>query len=528
MSLRRWFFVFVFVALHLCQNCSKSASDSFENQIRMAVSQDPHTIEPIEADSGASLFVVKQLTSTLLTAASDGGISVQEAESFIWEKNGFKLIIKVKPNLKWSNGEVRPPCTYYEAALKNLDPKTRGPFSDLLFEVKGYNPEWTAFDFEKKRAEIALSCDEVKREIVVESRVPYSRKIISAFAFPITSPTHEDYPKVTSGPFKIYHWKKGESLLLLRNSFFSEPRVDGAAESVRIQVIKDSTVASILFDKGELDVVDEIPLIQIEKYQKNGTLKTWPFVATYMLGFGFYKKPLDVNFRKAISSIVRKIEIELLLKTGEKPAEGWVPISLAKSATDYEALSVFSGKTPFQFDTFKKGFKKTYLDIPIYFNLNERNKLILERAGRLLEENLGFKFRLEPTEWKVLLSDLKNNPPQIYRFAWTAVYPDPLFFLEIFQTGNINNYGRWSHKEYDLIVKELLEWPTFERDQKFWKKFKRAHEILVLEDPALVPIYHYVKNFLVSQRLLNWNADFRGIADLSKVQINHESKNSNL
>ena len=141
----------------------------------------------------------------------------------------------------------------------------------------------------------------------------------------------------------------------------------------------------------------------------------------------------------------------------------------------------------------------------------------MERLSHNFQEHLGIKTELHPVEWKVLLNTLKFQAPDLYRYAWTAVYPDVLFFLEIFQSKNINNFGGYHNVEYDRLVSELSQVELSRRDDTFWKKVQRCQTILVEEDPAIIPIYHYAKNTLIKDRVKGLSVSARGLAALKNA-----------
>jgi oligopeptide transport system substrate-binding protein len=510
-------FVFELLFAIIIGACSKSSQMGRNQTLIVSINQEPQNLDPLSAETGASLFVVKQLTSTLLSTNSDGEVSVQDAESYAWSRSGHELEIRVKPFLKYSNGEPLKACDFREAIVRALAPNTRGVFSDLLFDLEGYKAEWSQAEFEKSKSFLGVECQNETHSLKLKVKTKFSRKMLYAFTFPITSPLHVEYPSVVTGAYRLNNRESGVSLTLERNRFHESFYRSKNILFAKILFIKDAFTARALFQKGEVDVLDEIPVQAIEAHSQNGTLKTFPFVATYMLGFGFQKNPVDLETRRKFSQILRHLEIEKMLTTGESRAKGWVPPSLAVGPVQEKAINLWNIST--QTTTSVANSKNSKKKYSVYFNPSDRNTLVMERVSRIMFEQAQVSIQLEPTEWKVLLAKLKTQAPSIYRFAWTAVYPDPLFFLEIFLSDNPNNYGKWKNLEYDKIVRQLLSWPSYERSDKFWELFEKAHRILVVEDPALVPLYSYVKNFIVSARVKNWNSDFRGIADLSAVDL---------
>ena len=74
----------------------------------------------------------------------------------------------------------------------------------------------------------------------------------------------------------------------------------------------------------------------------------------------------------------------------------------------------------------------------------EYNRSVAEAIQAMWRKNLGVAVTLTGQEWKVYLDSMQTGHYQIARAGWIADYLDPHVFLEIYGTGNGNNYTRWS------------------------------------------------------------------------------------
>jgi oligopeptide transport system substrate-binding protein len=89
---------------------------------------------------------------------------------------------------------------------------------------------------------------------------------------------------------------------------------------------------------------------------------------------------------------------------------------------------------------------------------------------------------------------LHRDPPQMYRQSWGADYPDPETFMNLFTTGNGNNYTQWSNAQYDSLVDKAAA----EQDQKVRASlYAQGDKMLNQEEVPMVPIYLSTQNTMV-------------------------------
>jgi oligopeptide transport system substrate-binding protein len=89
----------------------------------------------------------------------------------------------------------------------------------------------------------------------------------------------------------------------------------------------------------------------------------------------------------------------------------------------------------------------------------------------------------------------------VSRAAWTADYPDPMTFLDMWTTGNGNNMTGWSRPEFDALIAQAR---TIRDTSERFTVLKEA-ESLLLQDMPVIPLYIYVRNYLVSPAVTGWH-----------------------
>jgi oligopeptide transport system substrate-binding protein len=142
-----------------------------------------------------------------------------------------------------------------------------------------------------------------------------------------------------------------------------------------------------------------------------------------------------------------------ILHGGEEPATSWIPpgmlghnsgIGLPYNPQEAKRLLKEAG--------YPEG--KGLPPVTIGYNTDDDNKIVAEAIQGMWQRNLNVLVRLDNQEWKVYLSKLKNDPPNVFRLGWGADYPDPDNFMKLFTASSGNNNTRWRNARYDRLLDE--------------------------------------------------------------------------
>ena len=157
------------------------------------------------------------------------------------------------------------------------------------------------------------------------------------------------------------------------------------------------------------------------------------------------------------------------------------------------------------------GFPK----VSAVFNTDPVNTLIAENLQAQWKRTLGIRVSLENMEWKVFLSQLRDDPPHIFRLQWYVDYPDADSFMAMMIADSGNNYTRWKNPAYDKLVAEA----AIVRDPKTRQVlYDQAQRMLLEQDTAMVPMYVSEKTYLLKP----WVQGFR-VNPLNLISLDHLS-----
>jgi oligopeptide transport system substrate-binding protein len=122
---------------------------------------------------------------------------------------------------------------------------------------------------------------------------------------------------------------------------------------------------------------------------------------------------------------------------------------------------------------------------------------------------------IEQLESKTLEQSLQTLAHTIGMIGWVADYPDPYTFLEIFRTGNGNNWTGWGSKEYDGLLDEAGG--TLDAAKRF-ALLQQAEQILLREAP-LATLVHVARTYLVHPGVKNWEPAPLGLNRFHVVRL---------
>jgi oligopeptide transport system substrate-binding protein len=489
-------------------------------------------LDPQLADTGVTVFLLRQMTSTLLKYDKNYALVGADAESWNWVSGGQGLQVVLKPDRKWSDGVAITACQYRDSIERALSPTVASHLADLLYDIRG------AQERKSKGPGVALGvrCDDSKRELTIDTVSPKPNRLLHALAFVVTAPLRQDRvdalgeswlvggqgkAAISSGAFVVESWERDRRLVLVARREHLPKSEQAQIDRVEFPLVRDPTTQLAMYESGELDLIEEVPAAMLKNLAERPDRVLAPYFVTYMVGFSFRANPVlkDSRVRRALAFTAHQAEVPQILGGGETEAKGWVPPDLLPESAR-PTVSLFNpelAKTELAAAGFPggKGFPKLRLD----YNSGERHQLLMERLVNNWKTHLGISVELNPMEWKVLVSKVKTKPADLYRYAWSAVYPDPLFFLELYTSSSLNNFGSFNLKAFDEGVKKLVQVPVGERGAEFWKSFQDLHSVLTATDPALIPIYHYVRNALVHPRVQGLAFQGVGSVDLSQVRL---------
>jgi oligopeptide transport system substrate-binding protein len=192
--------------------------------------------------------------------------------------------VKIKPGLKWSDGQPILAKDFVAGIQRTCDPDNAGNYKDTISNIVGCDEFYaaaTATDAEKTalRDKVGITAtDDATVEIKLESAQPTFTLILSLWmTFPLPShivkTSSEPWPDVTkmvySGPYKIQEYKAKDQAVLVRNdNFWGTP---ANIDKITMKYIDKLDVAENAYRADQIDIT-RVNLTNLQVVKADPTL----------------------------------------------------------------------------------------------------------------------------------------------------------------------------------------------------------------------------------------------------------------
>jgi oligopeptide transport system substrate-binding protein len=427
------------------------------------------------------------------------------AESVDVNKDSTVFTFKIRKGVKWTDGVELTAQHFVDGIERLLNPATAAEYAYFVFAVKN------AQEYNQKKAKFedvgvkALDANTIQFTLKVpmsffpsllthQSTFAIRKDIVAKFGDRWTNPANI----VTLGPYKLKTWNHDKDLVLERNETYWGPKPK--TKYVLGLIIKEVLTALTLFDSDKLDILFQLPSQDLRELKTKKEYRLNPMLSNYFYELNVKKAPTDnVNYRRALSAAIDRKQIVDLLAGEQIPNTNWVP----------KGMFGYNENIGIKFDVAKAkeylkkaGFDETHkpAKLTISFNTDQDHKRVAENIQAQLKKNLGIDVELANKEWKVYLSDMKADPPQMFRMGWVADYPDPDNFFTLMTGVSENNHTLWKNAKFDELTEKASR--LGDKDERR-KLYDQANKILTEDEVPVISIYSYTSHFFVKDRIKN-------------------------
>jgi len=500
----------------LLGGCAGANKAPAEKLIRYNHGQEPESIDPAlntTVNGGTDILATFEGLTTL--DEKDRPIA-GTAKSWDISPDKLTYTFHIRENAKWSDGKPVTAKDFEYAWKRALDPNTGAEYAYQLFYIVNAQE----FNEGKAKAEdIGIKViDDKTLEVKLKAPTPY---FLNLTAFPTLAPVREDIIKkygdkwalsaqsyIGNGPFKLAEWKSKDYMKFVKNeNYWDKERVkiDGFIETF---IAEASTMLSS-YEAGELDIIDSVPLEEIDNLKKTSKEFTvTPQLGTYYYCFNVKKAPFnDVRVRKAFALAVDREQFVAKVNKEGLPATAFVPPGVPDAAPGSDFRKVGGDFFPLkaQPEEARKllaeaGYPngKGFPEVTLLYNTDEGHKKRAEAVLEMWKTNLGISnIKLSNQEWSVFIDSRQKGDFQIARHGWIGDYTYPMTFIDLFTTGNGNNDAQWSNPEFDKLIEKIRVAP----DENERMKLMHQAEKLFLDDVIMIPMFYYTQNSLIKSNI---------------------------
>jgi oligopeptide transport system substrate-binding protein len=475
---------------------------------------DPDSLDPHKARSTESMTVLRDLFEGLTRLDKNAATVPAAAESWTVSDDGRIYTFRLRPELRWSNGDALVAEDFLAGLKRLVDPATASQYAQVI-EVITNAPDIVAG--RKPPDTLGVTAPDATTLIItLSSPAPY---LPGLMAHPSTAPLHRPSlakfgdrfarpgDQVSNGAFMLTERLQGSYIRVARNPHYwnnAANKIDG----VKYLQIADENAELRAYRAGELHCTVVVPRGQFDWIKENlaAELHIAPQLSTYYYGFNL-DRPLFSNrkLRQALSMVIDRERLaNSVLRVGELPAYAWVPPGVnnySPQSFDYAATPTAERIETARQLLAEAGFTRDKpLRFELRYNAGEVHTKVAVAVSSMWKEALGVEARLAAVEFKSLFDAIDRREVDMYRLSWVGDYNDPYTFLQYLKGGFGINLPRYASVEYDALLDEASQQTDPARRRVLLEQAERS----MLADHPLIPLYFYVNKHLVKPSLLGW------------------------
>lgn len=492
-----------------CQGADRPPTDRInpdDRMLRRGNGGDPETLDPALAQDVHAFNVLADLFEGLVTDAPDGALIPGVAETWAVSSDGRVYEFTLRPDAKWSNGDLVVAEDFVRAFRRVADPETASAYGFLLEPLENFAAIAAGH---KPASELGIQAIH-DRLLVLRLEEPSSH-FLSVLAMPIASPMHAEASAqlsysnpdqfISNGAYILTERQINGPIVLRRNAHYWNAESVRIGEVMYLPITNESAELN-MFRAGELDITDSIPSHDLDWLitERPTEVRIAPKLALYYIAFDLSEEAFsDRQLRKALSLAIDRHQIVRLLGRGEEPAFSIVPPGVANHVSAmYEWRTLSDAE---RIKLAQSSFRSAGYDasspfkIKLTYDVGDVHERVALAVAAMWKEVLGVETELEKMEWKYFLSIRDNRSAwQTMRFAWFGDYNDPMTFAEIFRSDSPQNLPLYANTAYDQLLDEaMVESDTAKRIKQMTDAEKK-----LIEDYPVAPVYFFVSKHLVS------------------------------
>ena len=483
---------------------SKTDTDTF----RFASELDIQGMDSTVVDDGMSFNAIHAITDGLTAVNEKGKTAPAIAKSWDVSDDGKTYTFHLR-DAKWSNGDKVTAKDFVYSWRKII--KDAGNYAYMLgsegASVKNADSlmELGTNATDEQMATLGVTAKDDKTLVVeLENKVPYFTDLM---AFPCYFPQNEKFvekcgknygtkPEYTlsNGAYKMTKWIKGNKATFTKNDKYYDAKAV-KTKNLEMFLVQDPKTAAQNFDNGKVDYAT-INSTLVDKYKGKDTFTTFNEGYLFYLQLNFKNNTVaNKNLREALAyAINRKDLCDNVLKDGSKAATGFVPSQLSTSPAGKDFrddadkyVSYDQKKAQAYLDAAKKELGTDTITIDLLYGTDESP---MDTMAEYLQGSFtklkGLKINMVATVKKDRIYNREANGNfQVVCTRWGPDYADPTTYLNLANTGNSNNYGKYTNAKYDALMEQVQ---TESDLTKRWDLMVQAEKI-IMDDLAYIPVF---------------------------------------
>ncbi|CAJ2230502.1 peptide ABC transporter substrate-binding protein [Companilactobacillus paralimentarius] len=501
----------IFLFVLVLSGCGSATEKDSKNTLAI---NSGDVIATMDSSMNTDAIGAQHLTNTMEGLYRYDGKDLKPAiaKKVVKPTNGGKTYTFDLRHTQWSNGKPVTANDFVYAWRRTVDPKTASQYAYIYSGIKNADK----INAGKKPVNTLgiKALGKYKLEVTLENAIPYFNTLMASSTFyPQYKPAVEKAGKqyglsstgmVFNGPFKLVNWNvsKNSWTEVKNNKYWNAKAVK--LKTLKYYVVKDANTGLNLYDANRINRYEKLGGDTARQVSSYKTFSMDKQTANFYLELNQkkYKFFRNAKIRQAISMSINREQLtnNVLGKTGGIE-HTIVPVGMSYNPTtkvDFTKEKTLQSSNQYTeynpkeaTKLWKEGIKETgqkNLSFTLLGDDTDNSKKQNEYLQGQMEKNLpGIKITLSNVPFKSRLDKSTSGNFDIVVTGWNADYPDPVTFLDIFTTGNVQNNGKYSNAQYDALINKSKTTDATNEEAR-WQDLLQATKILTDEQGA-IPLY---------------------------------------
>ena len=437
--------------------------------------------------------------------------------------------VKLRRNVKWTNGDPVTADDVVRAIKRNLDPVTNSPNVKDLFVIK--NAELFHRGKLGENEDLGLYLhDDYTIDFTLERPTPSFPALLSLPVYRPLPQSFSDHKKnlrltkdiVTNGPYVLTFYEDEGVALKKNEGYYRAADVD--IREVRYFNIEQYSMGMSLYRNDDLDVMggkylripfEDLPEIKKgplkEEYNRDKTDD--PLFCTYAYIFNSNLPPVDNPLvRKAFSAVInRQLLVDAAHGTLGEPATTCIPQTLFTALDGEERRTTSALFSPVQAKQWLQeagyGEGKNIPPVKLIISQSVFDEKIAVAVKQFFKHYLQVDLEIEQVDGSRLdyrnkiASEWATKQAQMVMAEVCAAYPDPASIMDSFVSRTSFPMVTSGNKDPVELIREAS---TISDSYQREMTYQEIDRMLTHEEALIMPLYHDRPFFLVNQRIKGW------------------------
>ncbi|MFZ2539668.1 MAG: peptide ABC transporter substrate-binding protein [Oscillospiraceae bacterium] len=480
--------------------------------VTVDIQQEPPKLNSILTSDVVSMNVLRHTVEGLTTLDKEDKPIPGIAKGWKISDDGLTYTFNLNDSYKWSNGDTVTAKDFEFAFESLIDPKFAATYASLGFIFKNAK---NFYDGKASIDEVGIKAvDDSTLELTLENPIAYMLDLMAFVVFlPVNQKAYDaqgdkyatDFDKMLyNGPYTMTKWVHEDQIVLTKNPNYPHAK-DIKIDTIVMKMMSDSNTRMNSFKAGEIDMIELLGDQAIALNAEKQPVITYDDGSNWYVQYNLKSKTLsNQKLRQALTySIDSEAYVRDIVKNTSKKAEQMTPLTIngnkkkfaEEIGTQFKSHDIEKAKQ--LLEEAKKELGVDTFKFKLLGGSTDFAKASLAYFQEMWKKELGIEIEVVAQPFKSRLKIMEDNDFDMVMAGWSPDYNDPLTFLDMFESFNPNNYGKYNSPAYDkLIADSRVE---TDRDKRF--ALLMDAEKLLLSDMAVGPYYFKAKDYTVSGKL---------------------------